>query len=155
MCSRYQQIQATHRAFAAILEDGSVVTWSLADYGGDSLAIRDELKGVQQIQATAWGAFAAILADGSVVTWGDAYFGGDSSAVRDQLRGVQQTQATAFGAFAAILADGSVNTWGNADHMQTMAVTAPPFNTKACLSRIMATWYSKQPYFFLTFVSVG
>ena len=39
--------------------------------GGDSSAVRDQLMGVQQIQATP-GAFAAILADGSVVTWGDA-----------------------------------------------------------------------------------
>ena len=41
-------------------------------YGGDSSAVRDQLKGVQQIQATHGGAFAAILEDGSVVTWGDA-----------------------------------------------------------------------------------
>ena len=37
--------------------------------GGDSSVVRDQLKGVQQIQAT-WRAFTAILADGSVVTWG-------------------------------------------------------------------------------------
>ena len=83
-----QQIQATERAFAAILADGSVVTWGLAEYGGDSSAVRDQLRGVQQIQATGFGAFAAILADGSVVTWGDEDFGGDSSSVRDQLKGV-------------------------------------------------------------------
>ena len=61
---------------------------------GDSSAVRDQLKGVQQIQATSDGAFAAILENGSVVTWGHADFGGDSSAVQDQLRGVQQIQAT-------------------------------------------------------------
>ena len=88
-----QQIQAANMAFAAILEDGSVVTWGLADYGGDSSAVQDQLRNVQQIQATD-GAFAAILADGSVVTWGLADDGGDSSAVRDQLRNVQQIQAT-------------------------------------------------------------
>ena len=106
-----EQIQATKFAFAAILADGSVVTWGHADYGGDSLAVQDQLCGVQQIQATTY-AFAAILADGSVVTWGDADWGGYSSAVRDQLRGVQQIQA-ATSAFAAILADGSVVTWGD------------------------------------------
>ena len=31
------------------LEDGSVVTWGDEDYGGDSSAVRDQLKGVQQI----------------------------------------------------------------------------------------------------------
>eukprot|EP00434_Breviolum_minutum_P023230 symbB.v1.2.020488.t1/scaffold1730.1/size104407/1 len=108
-----QQIQATLRAFAAILADGSVVAWGGADCGGDSSAVQDQLRGVQQIQATCL-AFAAILADGSVVTWGDADCGGDSSAVRDQLTGVQQIQAT-LRAFAAILADGSVVAWGHVD----------------------------------------
>ena len=55
--------------FAAILADGSVVTWGDADGGGDSSAVGDQLKGVQHIQATQ-RAFAAILEDGSVVTWG-------------------------------------------------------------------------------------
>ena len=82
-----QQIQATSEAFAAILEDGSVVTWGNALCGGDSSAVRDQLRVSQQIQATG-GAFAAILEDGSVVTWGHAEYGGDSSAVRDQLKGV-------------------------------------------------------------------
>ena len=56
------QIQATGWAFAAILEDGSVVTWGDADYGGDSSAVRDQLKGVQQIQATGlWGPLLRFL----------------------------------------------------------------------------------------------
>ena len=67
-----QQIQATNCAFAAILEDGSVATWGAAGTGGDSSAVRDQLKGVQQIQATGH-AFAAILEDGSVVTWGQLW----------------------------------------------------------------------------------
>ena len=58
-------------AFAAILGDGSVVTWGNADCGGDSSAVQEQLKNVQQIQASD-GAFAAILGDGSVVTWGSA-----------------------------------------------------------------------------------
>ena len=94
-----KQIQATSHAFAAILADGSVVAWGAADRGGDSAAVRDQLKGVKQIQATSH-AFAAILADGSVVAWGAADRGGDSSAVRDQLKGVKQLQSTR-GAFAA------------------------------------------------------
>ena len=96
-------------AFAAILGDGSVVTWGAAGQGGDSSAVRDRLKNVQQIQATSW-AFAAILRDGSVVNWGVAERGGDSSAVRNRLRNVWQIQAT-VAAFAAI---GSVVTWGQA-----------------------------------------
>ena len=87
-------MQSSERVFAAILADGSVVTWGVAVYGGDSSAVQDQLKNVQQVQA--WkGAFAAIRADRSVVTWGHAEDGGDSSAVQDQLKNVQQVQACA------------------------------------------------------------
>ena len=82
-----KQIQASNGAFAAILGDGSVVTWGNAVWGGDSTAVQDQLKNAQQIQSTG-EAFAAILGDGSVVTWGDANFGGDNSAVRAQLQRV-------------------------------------------------------------------
>ena len=96
----------TFGAFAAILGDGSAVAWGTTPLSGfDSMAVRDQLQNVQQIQATRY-AFAAILWDGSVVTWGSAEEGGDSSAVRDQLQKVQQIQAARF-AFAAILGDGS------------------------------------------------
>ena len=54
-------------AFAAILGDASIATWGDAGCGGDSSAVQDRLKNVQQIQATE-RAFAAILVDGSVVT---------------------------------------------------------------------------------------
>ena len=81
------QIQAADRAFAAILEDGCVVTWGDGRFGGDSSAVQDQLKGVQKVQATGT-AFAAILEDWSVVTWVDAADGGDSSAVPDPLRSV-------------------------------------------------------------------
>eukprot|EP00434_Breviolum_minutum_P007776 symbB.v1.2.006862.t1/scaffold415.1/size208980/5 len=108
------QLAATEAAFALWCHgDSEIITWGDADYGGDSLAVRDQLRGVQQIKATD-GAFAAILEDGSVVIWGDADRGGDSSAVRDQLKDVQEIQATLL-AFAAILEDGSVVTWGDRD----------------------------------------
>ena len=55
-----QQIQAADDAFAAILDDGSVVSWGSADLGGDSSAAQGQLKNVQQIHATE-SAFAAIL----------------------------------------------------------------------------------------------
>eukprot|EP00439_Symbiodinium_sp_Y106_P036021 s3898_g4.t1 len=108
------QACATDSAFAAILGDGSVVTWGSADKSGDSSAVQDQLKNVQQVQASR-SAFAAILGDGSVVTWGESDYGGDSSAVQDQLKNVQQIQA-AGNAFAAIRGDGSVVTWGLPHH---------------------------------------
>ena len=90
-------------AFAAILEDGSVVTWGDLGCGGVSSEVQDQLVNVKQLQATGY-AFAAILADGSVVTWGDRAWGGDSLQVQDRLRDVRQIAATHL-AFAAILAD--------------------------------------------------
>ena len=108
------QLAATAGAFALWCCGGNtVITWGNADLGGDSSAVQDRLKNVQQIQATE-SSFAAMLADGSIVTWGDEHSGGDSSGVEDQLKNVQQIQATG-GAFAAILADGSIVTWGNVD----------------------------------------
>ena len=98
-------------AFAAILADGSVVTWGKPNYGGDSSRVQNQLRNVQQISATD-SAFAAILAGGSVVTRGDRAYGGDSSGVQDRLRNVQHISA-GDSAFAAILADGGLVTWGN------------------------------------------
>ena len=79
-----QQVQANYRAFAAILADGSVVTWGST--------VQHQVTDVDQVQGTDT-AFAAILADGSVVTWGNPDDGGESSEVQDQLKGVQQVQA--------------------------------------------------------------
>ena len=87
-----QQIQASHGAFAAILGDGSVVTWGSPGKGGDSRSVQDQLKNVQQIHSSRFGVFAAILADGSVITWGSTEAGGDSSSVQGQLKNVRQIQ---------------------------------------------------------------
>ena len=44
-----QQIQTSGFAFvAAIMVDGSVVTWGNANNGGDSSAVQDQLRCVQQ-----------------------------------------------------------------------------------------------------------
>ena len=109
---RRVDILGSKAAFAAILGDGSVATWGDARKGGDSSAVRDQLKNVQQIQATD-RAFAAILGDGSVLAWGQASSGGHCwSAICDQLKNVHHIQATRY-AFAAILGDGCVVTWGD------------------------------------------
>ena len=41
-----EKIQASAHAFAAVLADGSVVTWGSPEFGGDSSSVRDELKNV-------------------------------------------------------------------------------------------------------------
>ena len=78
------KLAATAAAFALFCPGSDrVVTWGNPDRGGDSSEVQDQLKGVQQVQATSY-AFAAILAGGSVVTWGSPCKGGDSSAVAAQ-----------------------------------------------------------------------
>ncbi|MDC3009097.1 Ig-like domain-containing protein, partial [bacterium] len=103
-------------AFAALKEDGSVVTWATWDYGidngGDSSSVSNGLQsGVTQIFSTNY-AFAALKEDGSVITWGSFTNGGNSSSVFTDLQsGVTQISSTKT-AFAALKDDGSVVTWG-------------------------------------------
>ena len=101
---------ANRSAFAALKEDGSVVTWGDPFYGGDSSRVSHELQsGVKAIYSTIYS-FAALKEDGSVVTWGDSDQGGDSSKVFDKLKsGVKSIYSTAS-AFAALKEDGSVVT---------------------------------------------
>ena len=64
------EIAATQDAFALWCCGGDrIVTWGHPINGGCNFEVQDQLKGVQQVQATSC-AFAAILADKSVVTWG-------------------------------------------------------------------------------------
>eukprot|EP00439_Symbiodinium_sp_Y106_P071187 s88_g12.t1 len=98
-------------AFAALLKDGSVVTWGCDVCGGDSSKVQDQLVRVEHIQATLC-AFAALREDGAVVTWGHRDYGGDSSRVQERLRHVKHIQASET-AFAAILDDETVVTWGS------------------------------------------
>ena len=72
------KVVATSAAFAVFCCGGDrVVSWGAALYGGDSSEVQDQLKAVQELQATHF-AFAAILADASVVTWGAPDAGGDA-----------------------------------------------------------------------------
>ena len=93
-------------AFAAILGDGSMVTWDCAEYGGDSSGVQDQLQSVLCIQRSV-RAFAAIRADGFVVTWGSAQSGGDSTAVQDQLHYVQLSELL----LEPLLRCGLMNRW--------------------------------------------
>ena len=99
-------------AFAALKDDGSVVTWGGAT-GGYSDRVATKLSsGVVQIYSSQ-GAFAALKSDGSVVTWGSSSSGGDSSAVADKLTGGVTRIFSTQRAFAALKSDGTVVTWGD------------------------------------------
>eukprot|EP00435_Cladocopium_sp_Y103_P039060 s1822_g10.t1 len=76
-------------AFAALLQNGTVVTWGHAASGGDSRRVAHRLKDVTHGTKTLYAsehAFAAIKHDGGAVTWGDSASGGDSFKVQDQLK---------------------------------------------------------------------
>lgn len=112
------QIYSTSGAFAAVRADGSVVTWGISNWGGDSSSVASKLNGtidVTQIYSTET-AFAAVRVDGSVITWGVEFSGGySSSSVAGKLDGtIDITHIYSTGdAFAALRADGSVVTWGS------------------------------------------
>ena len=85
--------------FAALREDGSVVTWGYEGGqelwpgyvqpagGGDSSSVASELSGeIDVIDIVGnYRSYSALREDGSVITWGHADYGGDSSAVADEL----------------------------------------------------------------------
>ena len=111
-------------AFAAIREDGSVVTWGESDRGGNSSAVASQLNGdVDVVQVfSAPGAFAALREDGSVVTWGNSWKGLCYWA-EDSV----QVFSTRY-AFAAIREDGAVVTWGPSDYGGNSSAVANKLN---------------------------
>ena len=105
-------IYSNEYAFAALKDDGSVVTWGDAIRGGDSSSVASELSnGVSAIYSTS-EAFAALKADGSVVTWGQVYTWDSSSVASELSSGVTTIFTTNYTSFAALKEDGSVVSWG-------------------------------------------
>ena len=71
-----QHIFSSYYAFAALKDNGSVVTWGYRDWGGDSNKVKDQLAGnVRDIFSTE-RAFAALNDNGYVVTWGGKEYSG-------------------------------------------------------------------------------
>ena len=112
----------SHRSWAALKKDGSVVVWGDENSGGKIGTSRTGLENVVKLYST-WSAFAALKSDGSVSVWGSYEEGGDLSfpwssqgqplAAHNELQsGVTGIYAT-DSAFAALKSDGTVVTWGN------------------------------------------
>jgi len=133
---KYPGMYANANAFAALRNDGSVVTWGDSSYGGDSSGVADKLTDVKAIYSN-YKAFAALKNDGSVVTWGDSGSGGDSSDVANKLTDVKAIYST-YGAFAALRGDGSVVTWGNGAGGYSSDVADKLIDIKAIYSNINA-----------------
>ena len=103
-----RQLVASARAFAAVMEDGSVASWGQREFGADSLELRPLLCGVVSLAASL-GAFAALREDGQVVSWGNPLYGGHRGV---PLGGVVAVTASAE-AFAATTKEGRVVCWGH------------------------------------------
>ena len=128
-------------AFAALKNDGSVVTWGNADYGGDSTAVASNLSSNVTAVYSNRGAFAAVKADGSVVTWGNESNGGNSTAVASELSSNVTAVYSNQNAFAALKTNGSVVTWGNAYYVGDSLAVA------SSLSSNVTAVYSNQNAF--------
>jgi hypothetical protein len=116
LSSGVTKVYSNSFAFAALKNDGSMVTWGSSAYGGDSTSVAASLSsGVTAVCANLY-AFAALKSDGQVITWGGvygAYYGGDSSSVAASLSSGVTAVYSNKKAFAALKSDGSVITWGN------------------------------------------
>ena len=100
-----QQIQAIAHAFAAILEDGSVVAW-----GRHVVLCRLSVQECADPgHCSAAQVFTAILGAGSVVAWGGHVV---LCRLLAQERAADPGHCSAAQAFTAILGDGAVVTWG-------------------------------------------
>ena len=116
------QIYATQSAFAALKNDGTVVSWGSPTSGGDmknshqpnSIQVDvTDISNVVQIYSNT-RAFAALKSDGTVSVWGGGYngwYGGNNLKVSN-LNNVVQIYNNNFG-FAALKSDGTVSVWGD------------------------------------------
>lgn len=105
-----KKLYAADHAFAALVSDGSVVSWGSPDLGGDSNKVQDQLHDVEEIYATE-GAFAALRHDRSVVSWGHPEYGGDSRNLQDHLKEVEHVYPSNLAFFARVRA-GHFIAWG-------------------------------------------
>ena len=74
---KHVQVFGSEGAFAAVLWNGSVVTWGHRSVGGDSTSVQGNLTDVKEIISNG-RAMAALKYDGTVVTWGDWCSGANS-----------------------------------------------------------------------------
>lgn len=134
-------------AFAAVLDNGSVVTWGDYLNGGNSSNVIFD-SGVKSIFSTN-GAFAAILqGSDKVVAWGDSNKGGYLHP--SLLDGNGDNKATSIvgtrQAFAALRPDGSVVTWGHEDYGGTSKITGGGFSSINIASYLNGTRKIKEVY---------
>ena len=104
----YKTLNSVNGAFAALKNDGSIVAWGDANYGGSGAPTG---AGFVKIYSNA-GAFAALKNDGSIVAWGNAGYGGTGAPTGTGFVKIFATER----AFAALKNDGSIVAWGDANY---------------------------------------
>ena len=116
-----KSVASTRYAFAALLKDGSIVSWGDKDARVMDKKTRKALANGEFVSITSsrYG-FAALADDGSVVSWGstgsaaNSKYPIDTSSVEEELSGgVVEVFSTGY-SFAALKDDGSVVAWGDA-----------------------------------------
>ena len=104
-------VVASNAAFAALLADGSVVSWGNEDCGGDSSSVSSQLYDIVHI-AGSFCNFAAIRSDGVVISWGEHIFRGPT-----RLYGVSKFVGTGRG-FVCVHENSSITAWPSRDFME-------------------------------------
>jgi len=102
-------------AFAALLDNGNVVTWGHANDGGTiPEEIQCKLKNIKTIFSTV-GAFAALSNDGNVFAWGKESVGGKiPDDIQFELKKVKMIYSNDR-AFIALLDNGRIFSWGDSN----------------------------------------
>ena len=79
--SGVSKIFSSNKAFAALKEDGSIVTWGApyADFSHDPRAVALLSSGVKKVFSSNGSSFAALKTDKSVVIWGEKLAYGDDT----------------------------------------------------------------------------
>eukprot|EP00973_Karenia_brevis_P094311 12421829-Karenia_brevis.AAC.1 len=107
-------LQSATGVFAAVKENGTIITWGQPDYDAASnLLLKPPATFGAVCLVNTERAFAAIQKNGSVIAWGDPDFGGDAHRVSEELNSGVIKLCSNEKAIAAMKNDGSVCTWGN------------------------------------------
>ena len=116
LSSGVSKIFSNQRAFAALMENGSVVAWGDHGRGGTIGSITDDLQsGVVDIVSNKF-TFVALKNDGSLVSWGELYDGGrthmNAFSTLTLTGSVEKIISNNY-AFAVLQSNGSVAVWGD------------------------------------------
>ena len=103
---------SNEKAYALLSPDGTINTWGLSCYGGDSSSEQHLLKNIIDIKSTVT-AFSALTENGNVIAWGEAQTGGYCINKQHELQNIKSIHAVLDCSFVAIRNNGSLISWGS------------------------------------------